>query len=268
MYKDYRIVVVTPSGRSGYQSILFEHLKKHRHIIDEYRIWQNTTNTNDINFLLQLNESYDWVSIDSRKKVGGTRHIGQYFDRCCEDNTIYIRLDDDIVYLDNNFFTNLIEFRINNPDYFLVFGNIVNNDICNHFHHRFGAFKYDGHIPYGCAANAWQNPQLAEDIHRQFIVNLKNNKIQSYYFDRYILYEHPRFSINAICWFGTDMYYVHKYLGGIVHDEEQDITVTKTQLIKKYNCICGSALCSHFSFFTQREYLDKTNILDFYKELI
>ena len=268
MYNNYKIVVVTPSGRKRYQQILFEYLKKSSNIIDEYRIWQNTNNQEDLVFFNEIASQYPWVTIDTRSSVGGNKNIAQYFDKCCDPDTIYIRLDDDIVYLDNSFISNILNFRTNNPDFFLVFGNIINNDICNHLHHRIGAFTWNTHIPYGCAANAWQDTKLAEEIHKQFLINLSNNTINKYMFDRYIIYERSRFSINAICWFGTDMKTIYNNFGGIVHDEEHDITVNKTQALNKFNVICGSALCSHFAFFTQRDYLDNTSILNEYQKLL
>lgn len=271
MFKNYKIVCVTPSGRSRYQKILFEYLRRNKetsNIIDEYRIWQNTTNQEDVSFFQNLKDEYDWVTIDQRKNINGIKTIGQYFDRCCEPNTIYIRLDDDIVYLAPDFIENLIDFRIKNPKFFLVFGNIINNDICNHIHARIDAFNEVKHIKYGCANNAWKHPNLAKWLHTQFLDSIHNNSTDKYKFDKYVLTEIPRFSINAICWFGEDMKKVYNKLGGVVHSEEHNLTQVIPGQLNKYNAICGSAICSHFAFYTQRKHLDNTDILNQYESLL
>jgi hypothetical protein len=40
---------------------------------------------------------------------------------------MYIRLDDDVVWLEENFFKDMIEFRINNPEPLFIYPNIINN---------------------------------------------------------------------------------------------------------------------------------------------
>jgi hypothetical protein len=51
-------------------------------------------------------------------------------------------------------------------------------------------------------------------------------------------------------------------------DEEEYLTNIVTKNKNIVNCICGNALCSHYSYWTQKEFLDKTNILKKYKEIL
>ena len=46
-----RIVVVTPAGRKRYLEILFRYILKLRPIMDEYRLWVNTENNEDIEYM-------------------------------------------------------------------------------------------------------------------------------------------------------------------------------------------------------------------------
>ena len=52
--KTYKVVVCTPAGRKRYMEILFYYILKQKHIIDEYRIWVNTKNQDDINWFEKL----------------------------------------------------------------------------------------------------------------------------------------------------------------------------------------------------------------------
>jgi len=51
--------------------------------------------------------------------------IWQYYKDYIDDDTIYIKLDDDICFFEMDAVKNLIEHRINNPKPLFVFGNIV-----------------------------------------------------------------------------------------------------------------------------------------------
>lgn len=272
MYNGYKIVVVTPSGRSRYQKLLFEYIKKHISIVDEYRLWINTKNEQDLKWFEEIVNQYDWVKldkIDNLSKIGSIQAICHFFKSCIASDTIYIRLDDDIVYLDENFFTNLLNFRLKYPEYFLVCGNIINNAICSHIHQKLGALDNShGMVGYDCMdKTGWLSGEFAASTHQNFIHSmLSQNNYKKYFFDKWILNRYERFSINAICWFGSDMQLLN---GNIGEEEEEDITTNKPKILNKYNIICGDAVCSHFAFGPQRDFLDKhTNLNIIYEKLI
>jgi hypothetical protein len=111
----------------------------------------------------------------------------------------------------------------------------------------------------------WQSGEFAAMCHQNFIQTFKNNNYQKYYFDKWLLNKYERFSINAICWFGSDMSLLN---GDIGEEEEEDITRNKPRILNKYNIICGNALCVHFAFGPQREFLDNhTNLNFIYEQL-
>jgi hypothetical protein len=79
-----------------------------------------------------------------------------------------------------------------------------------------------------------------------------------------------RASINCVSWLGRDLNrFVNKY--GLDLDnpfeEEQILSVDYPKSKGLINTIYGQAICSHFAFFTQREKMDKSNILEEYKLL-
>ena len=156
MNKPYKCVVVTPAGRKRYMEILIKYILKQRNDIDEYRIWVNTHNKEDINYFNSLQKEYpDFITLDHSAdgdpaKGNGGWAIHNFFKNTIDHNTIYIRLDDDIVWMEDNFIKNLYNFRINNPQYFLVYGNIINNAVVDHIHQRLGAIDTEKIIGYGC----------------------------------------------------------------------------------------------------------------------
>jgi hypothetical protein len=93
---------------------------------------------------------------------------------------------------------------------------------------------------------------------------IQNKNINRYYFDNHILKDYDRCSINVISWLGEEFY---KFRGEVGIDEEMWLSVDKPRQIQKPNIIYGNCLFSHFSFFTQLEHMEQTDILEQYKNL-
>ena len=81
----------------------------------------------------------------------------------------------------------------------------------------------------------------------------------------WILYFNERVSINCISWLGSTF---SEFDGQVGHDEEQWLACDAPVLKNKMNIIYGGFVCVHYSFFTQRDHLDKTDILQLYKNII
>lgn len=270
MKKDYRLVVVTPAGRRRYMEVLFPYILEQSNFIDEYRIWVNTEHEEDLCFFNELKEKYpEFVTLDysaeGQHGYGSSAAIHHFFRNTTDENTVYIRLDDDIVWIEDNFFEKMYNFRINNPNPFLIFGNIVNNAICDHIHQKQGIYQPTPQFGYDCLDdNGWKNSELAESKHRTFLDNFKLNNLDAYRFGQWNENDYKRISINAICWFGKDLAEID---GNVDTNEEEFLSTNYPKKIKRINCIYGDALCVHFSFYTQREHLDKTDILEQYKKI-
>lgn len=269
MYNGKKIVVVTPAGRKRYLEILFRYLLREKHIIDEYRIWVNTKNSEDLKFLNNLALQYpEFVTLDERWKnnpdCGSSKNIGIFFDNCIDPNTIYVRLDDDVVWLSEDFIAKIVQYRINNPDPFLVYPTIINNAICDHILQKDGYYKNLPYFSYDCLdVNAWKNGEVCEKKHKQmleFIVNKKQIAQQK----EWVLKQYERVSINCISWMGETF---SKFHGKVNVSEETYLSCDKPKELKKPNVIIGDCECSHFAFFTQRPHMDKTDVLSIYNNL-
>lgn len=164
-----------------------------------------------------------------------------FFTYACDPECVYLRLDDDIIWLESNFINKLFDFRINNPNYFLVYGNIINNAVMDHLHQRFGCIDYKQIINYYCLDNnGWKNPYISYEKHNKLLEALEAKTLNQYKFNRWILFSYERVSINAISWFGSEF---AKFNGIVGRNEEHWLSVDKPKQLQKPNCIYGEVLC-------------------------
>jgi len=265
MFLTKRIVVVVPAGRKQYLEILIEYLLKLREVIDEVRFWINTINENDIKYMESVNKKYpDFITLEYLTiKHNNNLSIYSFFKNCKQYDTVYVRFDDDVVMIDDiDAFKSFLKFRIENSNYFLVYANILNNAVISHLHNRFGTINTDkGIAGYSCLDNlGWKNPEFAINLHNQI---LTKNDLKSFRFNKFwILHHYERVSINCISWLGEEF---AKFDGIVGQDEEQWLSSDKPKLISKKNVIFGDFVVVHYSFFTQRSEIDKTDILSRYK---
>lgn len=253
----WETVVVTPAGRRRYLEKLVVHLEKQRSDFKEWHLWVNTDDADDIQYLNDLEAAHEWIKlvhVDNIDPVKGKHYdasnIHKFFHYTNDENTVYIRLDDDIVWLEDNFVKNLVAFRLENPDYFLVYANIVNNCVIDHIHQKIGAlenFKY-GHIDYDCLGNAWRKCGPAHEIHTRFIEARKNGTTEIWKFEQWVLEENERVSINAICWLGPSFKGI-----SVGRKEEEWLATDYPKQAGLKNVVFGKALCVHLGFFPQRK---------------
>lgn len=264
-----KIIVCIPSGRKRYMEILINYLLKEYDIIDEIRIWNNTKNIDDLNWFNQIVYNHKKIILDNRfnnnSNTGDPKNIHNFYTNCTESSTVYIRLDDDIVWLKEKFIKHIVECRVNYPQYFLIFGNIINNAVCDYYNKSNGFFKNIEGFKKICLCDiGWGRGDICELKHNDFLDKYitknkklpKQNMIESF---------NERISINCISWLGEEFY---KFKGKLpIVDEEYWLSVIKPNELGMKNAIYGNGYCSHFAFFTQRQHMDSTNILEKYRKL-
>jgi hypothetical protein len=242
---------VTPAGRERYLKILFKYLNKQKNDFFEWHLWLNTKNLDDINFMNDLSIKNKWIKIIKKNipsnLIGTNKGINYFFDYVNQSNTIYIRLDDDIVYLENNFIKNLSEFRKKNKEYPFIFANIINNNVIDHYHYLNNSYNFKTPIDNDCIGNLWSSKTLPIEIHNQFQEDIKNNNIIKFKLDNIVLNNFNRVSINAISWIGG---YIN--FNNISGDEEQFISCVIPYYSNKPNIIYGDAICVHAGFFSTK----------------
>ena len=85
MINNKKIIVVTPAGRKRYMEPLFKYILREKDIIDEYRIWVNTKNKEDIEYFYSLKKEYPgFITLDERfieePDCGINFNIHRFFD--------------------------------------------------------------------------------------------------------------------------------------------------------------------------------------------
>lgn len=281
-YRGYKVVAFTPAGRKRTMSILLDNLSRFTDIVDEYQVWMNTDpeQTDDEKWLKTLPETYPWVRLIERQPnqerlEPKQMNTGYFYTNTVDEDTIYIRFDDDIVFIDDDFFKNLLDYRIDHPKPFLVMANIWNNAVISYIQQQLGNIPSDKYVieePYCMEPTAWQNGDFAHLIHRILLDKIYAGTTKDLLFGTTVLEDNERFSISCFAFFGKDFAKFGGLVGqdgqGVIgHDEEMWLTEVYPATNDVFNVICGSALVAHYSFFAQRPTLDKTDILDKYRKL-
>ncbi|MFT5112905.1 MAG: hypothetical protein ACI8P9_002233 [Parasphingorhabdus sp.] len=227
--------------------------------------WMNTEDQQDLAFIhaIAYKRPCTKTVYSEKPKVG--MGVSRFFEYCCASDTVYIRIDDDMVYLDVNWFSAYIAFRKNNLQYFLVYANTINNSLCSHLHQRMGTVDYSlGIAHYDCFDPVgWSNGPFANLAHQSFLGAYECDGLDQFRFGTWQMNYQERLSTHVISWLGAEF----DLFGGLVDDDDDEhwLSCVKPEMIKKPNVIYGSMLVSHFSYYTQREYMDQTNTLKQYK---
>ena len=109
---DYKIVLITFGGREYTLKTLFKYILKYKKYIDEYRLFIATEIESDIKYMKEFAEENDFVKIIDFQEKEKSIVWDKAYKSCQEENTIYIKLDDDIVYLEETLFTDFVKFRL------------------------------------------------------------------------------------------------------------------------------------------------------------
>jgi hypothetical protein len=269
-----RVISVTPAGRRRYLEALVPHLLRQRHVIDEHHWWLNTEDAADIAYVEQVTAQHPNFFRICRKPVRPDLMLGEniwrYFRDYSEPGTLYVRFDDDIVYMADDAVEQLVEYRRAHRQPFLVVGNIVNNAVCTHFHQRASLVPLRwGAVHNECMdRNGWFRGTFARKLHQLFLAEIRGGQLDHWKSTELNINGTRRFSINVISWLGEDMRAVPELDYDRI-DEEPFLTEVLPARLGRPNAACGQALFAHFAFYTQRHYLEWTwpELIDHYQAL-
>ena len=267
MYRNYKIVVNTAAGRRRYMQYLVPFIVS-SDIVDRYDIWVNTHNGADIEFFKRLAKKYPVINLVWQPDgiVSGTQSINAFYKKCVEDNTIYFKMDDDIVWMESDAIKRMVDFRIDNPSYFLVSPLVINNALSTYLLQLLDKIKLSQYCPSNAADEfLWRSGDFACQLHNWFIEKyVKRHKESELHLGKHEM-GMTRFSINAVLWFGEEM---KKFNGDIPGDDEEFLSCIYPTAHGMLNCWNGDAIFSHFAFYPQRDELDKISILDKYGDFL
>ncbi|WP_019928519.1 hypothetical protein [Nocardia sp. BMG111209] len=178
-------------------------------------------------------------------------------------DTVFLKCDDDIVYLQLETLEDFIRFRIRHPQYFLVTANVINNNICAHYQQQNGAVPRSlmelELPPGGFGGSLWESAAAASTLHHHFLDN------------RHLFEQLPatpiewpgRLGMHFVAWMGTDL----SYMSADTVDDERALSVRIPTYLQRGHCIYPRFLASHLSSGKQAGALDEHPILRRYRQL-
>jgi hypothetical protein len=273
-----KIIYTIFAGRKRYLEIQkkFIDILLENQLITEVHLWEYTHNSDDRNYIIDLCKTNNKYKIIYPKyKISGYwKDYYRYYTENIEDNTILIKADDDIVYIDINNFKKFIKSVV---DDVLYLPNIINNDVCAYYQVKNGMHNLIDSLEMeicskkmlnwgdGAPMTSWYcNFDKADCIHQLFL----SNPEKLHYENNMQLIDYGnRISINL---FATTSNGVRKYfsefLNAGTNDDEFFLSVI-TRKFNKMNKINLNLTIVHFQFGPQNgklldeKYLEKYNLL-------
>lgn len=274
MVDGYKVVSVTPAGRQRYVEILHKYLINSRNIIDKHVWWINTNNQADIDYLESLVSKFpDFYStkyLPSHPLVSYTNlNIHNFFDDCNDPETVYIRFDDDIVFVETPRLEGFVRFRIQNPEYFIVYANTINNNYCSYLHQMMGAVGVGDHLElkelplleYTQQNKTLYDPNYTLRSFYDFYERLLKADLSDFRFNKWVFHNYERCSINCISWLGSEFAKFDQV--GI--DEEPWLSTYKPRERSMKNCVYGDFIVVHYAYGSVRSHIDQYNNGSFIK---
>ncbi|KAB8342806.1 hypothetical protein FH972_022404 [Carpinus fangiana] len=144
--KGVKIIGLIFYGRARYVDILDCYLKRNLAVnggvLDEVHFLKHTERQDDLAFLHDLVEAEPehYKAFDTpRHCVGGD--YGCMWEVAADRDALYVKIDDDIIFIDDDAITHLVQSRIDNPDPFGISANIVNTPVTTYIHYHSGAIQ-------------------------------------------------------------------------------------------------------------------------------
>lgn len=280
MIDDKRVVVWCPYGRKRTVSILIKYLERDvlRGLIDEVWLYLNTDpdQTEDLKYAYELKKAYEWVKIKKRpdgvpRRTPKQRNSGYAYRYMIEPNTIYVRFDDDIIYVHDDAIKNLVEAKIRMETTLACFPIIWNNAVVSWYLQQCDKIPFEfGEVgsPYCMDPMGWANGEFAVKMHNLLLAKIEAKDVESLYLHHDMaLAPRQQFSVSCFALDSADMLTLSPP-GVLDYDEEEHwLTVHRPLRIGKDNIIVGNALVSHYTFFPQSRIVNATNILDRYRAI-
>ncbi|MFF7130410.1 hypothetical protein [Streptomyces sp. NPDC008240] len=282
MIDSKRVVAWTPYGRRRTYSILIRHLQRdvERGLVDEVWAYMNTDpqgQEDDIVYAHELAEQFPWFHLKHRPE-GIPRHpgpkqrnTGYAFRHMTDPETVYLRFDDDVVYLHESAIENLVRARIEMPAPTAVFPIIINNAIVSHFLQACGKVPVEwGTVqPYCMDPMGWANGPFAVKLHELLLDHIERGRVEDLYlYQDFPIQPGTQFSVSCFASLGSMYAGLPDGPGVLVPDEEESWhTIHHPLATGAPNILRGNAIVSHFSFFPQHPFLNNTTLLDRYREI-
>lgn len=189
-------------------------------------------------------------------------------------NTLYFKIDDDIVYIRDGTFEEMLAEKLRDR-YLFLSANVINHPILAPLHGSLGAIApyrpspeqsdpwvrsrdpaYLNGDDFDLRTCAWKNWKCAMLSHENFLYNMEHNMSSAYEFHIYDFHAYDaniRWSINFIVMNSSDTVIT-------MADDEKEIAVEIPRKLRRHCAAVGKALVVHYAYNTQRTQLKNKNI--------
>ncbi|KAI9796671.1 MAG: hypothetical protein M1825_006520 [Sarcosagium campestre] len=139
-----RVVALVFFGRRDRVSILDCYLKENLvsngGILDEVQFVAKTEDKEDLKWLDKaVAGTVSYTKISIRKGEVGASHLlfANAYD-ALERNTLYVKIDDDVIFIGKDSLRSLVQTKRDHPEYFMISANVVNSPVVSWIHYHLG----------------------------------------------------------------------------------------------------------------------------------
>lgn len=281
-YDNRPVVAFTPFGRERTVSVLLPYLRREHEqgLLDQWLLYLNTDDdqVSDLAYAYSLARDYPWIHTLDRPagmprmtpKQRNTGYVYRYF---TDPAAVYVRFDDDIIWLHEKALHNLVKSKTEMGDPILAsFPIIWNNAIISWYGQQLGIIPREfGEVqqPFCMDPVGWADGMFGVNIHRQLLNLIEaGTPEKAFFYQDLPLAPQQQFSVSCFAVEGRD--YCALTPPGVLDypEEEHWHTVHRPAKVGKSNVIVGDALVSHFTFFPQRLDRRYPGIADRYDEIL
>jgi hypothetical protein len=258
-----RVVAWTPYGRFRTVEILLSYLQRDhdRGLVDEYWLYMNTRRgeegKDDREWARRIATRRDWVKQVRRpddvriyRKIQMNTMYAYRF--MVDEDTIYIRFDDDIVYLEPGCVEALAMDALGGPQ-LCSFPIIINNAVVSHHLQSHGLIplaepdwpEVGNHCmdPIG-----WTDGGFAVRLHELLLSHIDAGTVDELFMHTTLPLRPQQFSVSCFAARGSEY---AKINGVLDTEEERWHTVVRPRELGEDNTLVPNALVSHLTFLTQ-----------------
>jgi hypothetical protein len=201
------------------------------------------------------------------RNKGSWREYYQHYTEQLYPDSVIIKSDDDIVFLDVDSFGDFIRHRREDEGPLLLFPGIVNNGVCARHQQEAGIIpKSLGNFAGGGATDClWRSGKLCRSLHESFTKDAESwLKRAGRAKETVRVPIGERVSINFFAILPKDLY-AFQMVG---QDDERELTVDIPRRLGRHNSIRLDMTVSHLSFYKQRdEGLNEGEAITMYRRL-
>jgi hypothetical protein len=173
--------------------------------------------------------------------------------RNLDPNRYYVKIDDDVLYIDPNAIQSMLRAKLTNSDAIFTTANVINHPDFSrlHFHLR-ALVNITNALPIatetGLPICDWTKSECANVHHRSFLKHHEAKTLDAYVFPLwdYNAFKYSRWSINFFLFKGNEVRDVEP------GDDEYQISIVIPKKYKKHTLVVGAALVVHFGYRPQR----------------